>query len=338
MTQISAGKLDALLAAGTASTIFFLHGEEAHLRDHAERRIVAAYLDPSTRDFNFDQLRGSDVAAETLASMLGTPPLMAEHRVVVVRDAQGLSAKAREAVELAAASPPRGLVLVLSAQIPSGSKAKFYSTLQKLATSIEFSPVPAVDLPGWLVEHARDSHALELDLDAARALVTSVGGQLGILASEVGKLAAYLDGRSHATLADVRAVGGSIPRVDRFAWFDLVCEKRFAEALQDLPDLLGTETGVGVIIGLSSQMVRIGLGVAGGREGLERELKGYQRWMASKVATAARHWSATEVDIALEEMLRTDRLLKSAPLTDRQAIEELLLRLAERVGTRRRAA
>jgi DNA polymerase III delta subunit len=41
----------------------------------------------------------------------------------------------------------------------------------------------------------------------------------------------------------------------------------------------------------------------------------------------ARRWTLPEVDAALGELLRTDRLLKSASLTDKQAMEELLLRL-----------
>jgi DNA polymerase III delta subunit len=85
-------------------------------------------------------------------------------------------------------------------------------------------------------------------------------------------------------------------------------------------------------------VVRVGLALAGGREMLERELKGYQRWQANKIAAAAKLWTPDDVDLALAEMLRSDRLLKSASLTDRQAIEELLLRLAEGVRSRRNAA
>src|SRR5690606_31125498 len=92
---------------------YFLHGEEEHLREAAVQRVVDAALDPATRDFNFDQLRGDDVTPETLASILATPPMMADHRVVVVRDVQGLSPKAREVVESVASSPPAGLVLIL---------------------------------------------------------------------------------------------------------------------------------------------------------------------------------------------------------------------------------
>ena len=42
-----------------------------------------------------------------------------------------------------------------------------------------------------------------------------------MLASELDKLADYADGRAALTLDDVRAVGGYIPRVDRWGWFEL---------------------------------------------------------------------------------------------------------------------
>jgi DNA polymerase III delta subunit len=60
---------------------------------------------------------------------------------------------------------------------------------------------------------------------------------------------------------------------------------------------------------------------------LERELKPFQKWMARRLVPVARRWTLPEVDQALVELLRTDRLLKSASLSDRQAIEELLLRM-----------
>ena len=321
------------------AAVFFFHGDEDHLREEALDRVVAAYLDPSTRDFNFDQLRGSDVTAEALASLLATPPMMAEHRVLVVRDAQGLSNKAREAVEAAAASPPPGLVLILSATIPASSKARFYSAVQKMATSVEFAAVDVNDLPGWLVERAQEEHGLEMAPEAARALSSAIGSQLGVLSTELDKLASFVQDRREITLDDVRAVGGYIPRVDRWGWFDLIGERRIDEALRQLPALLESgENGVGLVIGIGGHLLRVGLAVAGGREALERQLKPYQRWLANRIEPQARRWSQDEVDDALGELLRTDRLLKTASLTDRQAMEELLLRLAERLSRRRSAA
>lgn len=339
MARLSYPRLLQLIERRPPGAVFFLHGDEDYLREEAVARVISAYLDPATRDFNHDQMRGSDVSAEQLASMLATPPMMAEYRVVLVRDAQGLSNRAREVVETVAATTPVGLILVLSAAIPQGSKAKFYANLQKSAVSVEFPAVDVMDLPGWLVNHARDTHGVELEIEAARALAAAIGSQLGVLASELEKLASYIDDASTITLEDVKAVGGYIPRVDRWAWFDLIGEKRFSEALRLLPTLLETgENGVGLVIGMTSQLLRIGLVAAGGREALERQLKPYQRWLASRVEPQARAWSPHEVDLALTELLRTDRLLKSTSLTDVQALEELLLRLQTRLQTARSAA
>jgi DNA polymerase III delta subunit len=52
--------------------------------------------------------------------------------------------------------------------------------------------------------------------------------------------------------------------------------------------------------------------------------------LAKRVATQARVWTAPAIDDALDDLLRADRLLKSAPLSDRQVLEELLLRMQNR--------
>lgn len=328
MPQISYDQLQRTLRERVAGGAFFFHGDEDFFREEAVGRVVGAYLDEATRDFNLDQLRGSDVDADSLASVVGTPPMMAEHRVVVVREAQGLSPKGREVVEATAAAPPPGLVLVVSASIPSGSKAKFYDELKKRAVSVEFAPLSQDDAPGWLMEEARASHGVELDADAARAIVSAMGVELGMLVSELKKLAAYAGDRQRLTLDDVRAVGGAIPRQDRWAWFDLIADRRFREALDALPVLLEQgENGVGLVIGMGGVMLKLGIACAGGQRALEAELKPFQRWMARRIVPQARKWTLPEVDSALAELLRTDRLLKSASLSDRQALEELLLRL-----------
>jgi DNA polymerase III subunit delta len=329
MPQLNLSRLLDRLRDGPPAAAIFLHGDEEFLREEATAEVLAIVLDPATRDFNLDQLRGSDTDPETLASTLATPPMMATYRVVLVREAQGLSPKAREAVEGFVAKPSPGAVLILSGTIPSGSKAKFYGTLKKQALSVELAALDAGDLPGWVVTRGREVHRMEVQMDAARAIAAAIGPQLGILSRELEKVAAYVGDRNTVTVDDVRAVGGYIPRVDRWEWFDSVGDRRFSEAVSKLPDLLDSgESGVGLVIGLGSHLLKVGLLAGGGREALERHLRPHQRWLANRLHPQARKWTPEGVDRALEELLRTDRLLKSASLSDRQAMEELLLRLA----------
>jgi DNA polymerase-3 subunit delta len=231
-------------------------------------------------------------------------------------------------VEAALATPPAGTILVLAGVIPSASKARFYDERKKRAVSTEFAPLDPNDAPGWMMEYARETHGADLDADAARAVVAAIGPDLGTLRSELAKLVAYAGDRKRITVDDVRAVGGSIPRQDRWAWFDLIGDRKFREALASLPTLLEAgENGVGLVIGMGGQLLKVGIVCAGGQAALERELKPFQRWMAKRIVPQARRWTLPEVDAALGELLRADRLLKSASLSDRQAMEELLLRL-----------
>lgn len=317
--------------------VFFLHGEDAFRREEGLRTLVDAHVDPGVRDFNLDQLRGGDVDVDALASILATPPMMADWRVVVIRDAEPLagSSRARSLLLETAGSPPQGLAFVISADI-SGSKAKLWRELKKVTRSVGYTPVALEDVPGWLVARAREGLGMDLEEGAARALAQAVGADLGVLQQELAKLREYVEGDRPVTRDDVSAVGTVLPAQDRWAWFDLVAERRFDEAARTLPVLLGQsgESGVGVTLGLGTMLLRLGVVVDEGPRALEKLLPPYQNWVAGKLGRSARDWTAEDVDEALRGLLRVDRLLKSSPLPEDLVLEEWLLGLE----TRRREA
>ena len=320
------------LKSGKLGGTYFLFGEEEHLREEAATLIVDAHLDPATRDFNFDQLRGTDVTPETLASVAATPPMMAEWRVVVVRDTQALAANARSRslVEDLLSRRYPGLALVFMAAVPEKVKGQIYDRLKREAVSVAFPPLAPSDLPGWLISRAR-ADGYELDLDAARAMGGAIGSELGILIQELRKLYELARATKHITIENVRAAVGGIPRQDRWEWFDMLGERRFSEARVALPILLDSgETGVGLVIGIGTHFLRLGVLASGGERALENALPAHQRWLANRLSRQAKKWRAPDLDQALDDLLRADRLLKSTNLGDHAILEELILRLHAR--------
>jgi len=311
----------------------YLHGEDLFRKEEAVRALIDVHLDPATRDFNLDQLGGTEVDAETLASIMATPPMMAEWRVVVVRDVEALASgkHAREALLSVVKDPPPGLALILSCTVPQGSKAKFYRELAKTAQSVEFSAFSEADVPGWLMERARETHGVEIEVSAAQALAGAIGTNLGVLNRELEKLSQFVGDRATIAVADVEAAGTKLPSQDRWRWFDLVSERRFEEAVATLGVLLAQgETGVGLVIGLTTQFLRLGVASEEGPRGLEAALPPHQKWLASRVASQAKKWPAGEIETALEGLLRADRLLKASPHTDLHFLEEWLLGMMTR--------
>ncbi len=315
---------------------FYLHGDDEWMKGEVARRLVDLHLDPATSDFNLDRLRGGDVDVEQLASVLGTPPMMAEYRVVLLTEVEAFSnsKRARKVLFDVVDAPPPGLALVMLGTKPSGSRAKYYGQLEKAARSARFDPLSDDDVPGWLMERARERLGVDMDPDAARALGHAVGPNLGMLVQELDKLAGFVEAGSPITRAAVEAAGTFLPVQDRWAWFDLVGERRFDAALETLPVLMSQgESGVGLVIGLSNHLLRLAVLRLAGPAALERALPPHQRWLANRLKGQARTWSPASLRASIAGLRRADRLLKSAPLDDRAIVEEwLLARLAEGLG------
>lgn len=309
---------------------FYLHGEDQFRKEEAVRGLIAAHLDPATKDFNLDPLRGTDLDAETLGSVLATPPMMAEWRVVVLREVEGLasSKKARDELLAVVADPPPGLAFIISCTVPAGSKAKFYRELMKLSQSVEFKTMTDADVPGWIMSRARDTHGLEFDVGAAQALGAAIGSNLGVLVQELEKLTDFVGDRKRVTLEDVDAAGTRLPSQDRWRWFDLVGDRRFDEARASLGVLFGQgESGVGLVIGLTTHLLRLGVAAEQGARGLEDSLPPHQKWLARRVVSQAKRWTPDGIDHALSGLLQVDRLLKASPHTDEHFVETWLLGL-----------
>ncbi len=322
-----------VLPQGSPGGVFFLYGDDEHRKGEAVKALVDAHLDQGTRDFNLDVLVASEVNVEDLARILATPPMMAERRVVVVRGAEAFAgaARSRDLILGLVENPMPDLALILSALIPERSKAKFYRTLIKRAQSVEFAMISQDDVPGWLMEEAVTRFGATMEPDAARALGQAIGADLGILSRELEKLTAVAGDEERITLAHVRSAGTALPKQDRWKWFDLVGARRFREAVTGLRVLLNQgETGVGLAVGLSTHLLRIGLVVEGGPGAVEDVLPPHQRWLSGQIDAQARGWTTDTIRLAVLGLLRVDRLLKASSLSDEHHLEEWLLTLMSR--------
>jgi len=322
-----------VLAQGSPGGVFFLYGDDEHGKGEALKALVDAHLDQETRDFNLDVVQASEVSVEDLARILATPPMMAERRVVVVRGAEAFAgvARSRDLILGLVENSTPDLALILSARIPERSKAKFYQTLIKRAQSVEFAMISQDDVPGWLMEESATRFGVTMEPDAARALGQAIGPDLGILSQELEKLTAVAGGEQRITLEHVLAAGTVLPKQDRWKWFDLVGARCFREAVTGLPVLLNQgETGVGLTVGLSTHLLRIGLTVESGPRAVEAVLPPHQRWLSRKIETQARGWSADAIRSAVLGLLRVDHLLKASALSDEHHLEEWLLTLMSR--------
>jgi len=314
---------------------YYLYGEDEFLKGEAVRELIEAAVDPATRDFNLDIRDGATLDGGALGSLLGTPPMMAERRVVVVRDAPALKKDARAALDRYLAAPSPDVVLVLVA--PAGEKGKPDRTLGAKVSLVEFELLTGDRVARWIV-HQAGVLGTRIAPGAAELLLQAVGNDLPVLASELEKLASFA-GEGEITEHAVAAVVGVRRGETLGDLLDRVAARDAAGALALLPHILEQPkvSGVPVVMALTTQMLAIAWGSAvKGRAdyfGLLRETGSVftgRSWNEATAAwqRAAGSWRADDIDHALDALLATDIALKETRgTTDAQMMTTLVLSL-----------
>jgi DNA polymerase-3 subunit delta len=328
---------------------YYFHGDDEYLKDEMIRQIIDAVVDPATRDFNFDIRRGSEVDAETLLSLLSTPPMLAERRLVIVRDVQSLKKDARAALERYLAAPAPDVVALLVA--PMGVKPD--AVLVEHAAAVEFEPLTGDRVPKWVAHHVTTVLKSTITPAAVDLLISAVGNDLPQLAAELDKLASYTNGGAIDEDAVSAIVG--VRRGETLGDFlDRVLAHDAPGALAMIDHVLAQPkvTAVTVVMALTTQSLALAWARAARDRGfpsvgIERELFNLLKegnaypgrpWgeAVSAWGRALSGWTMTELELAIDALLAADFALKEARLSsDEQMLASLVLTLC---GAPRRAA
>src|SRR4051812_7607709 len=143
------------------------------------------------------RFEGKSTSLADVFDELRTLPFFSKRRIVLVDDADPFVTRYRRELEAHAASPGgsgtgggSGILILVLKSWPSNTK--LYKLVEASGLAIDCSSPGEKDLVPWLTQLAASKHRAHLDLDAARLLVELVGAEVGILASEVEKLAVYV--------------------------------------------------------------------------------------------------------------------------------------------------
>jgi DNA polymerase-3 subunit delta len=321
---------------------YYIWGEDDYQKDDAVRQLVDAALDPGSKDFNLDTRRSSELDAEALGVLLSTPPMMAERRVIVLRDVGGLKKDARKVLEEYLKRPAVDLLLLMTAA--AGSKAD--TLLTASSTSLQFDPLTGDRIPRWIAHRAGEL-GVTINQSAAELLQAAVGSDLHQLSGELDKLASYIEGHGEEISEEAVAAVVGVRRGETQAdLLDAVAERNAPLALGLISHVLTQPktTGVSIVMALSTQMLAISWGRARLDEGLSRSRLSQEyfdllkqtgaftgRPWGSATAVwvrAAERWTRESLDRALDSLLEADVALKESRVsTEEQLLATVVLSL-----------
>jgi DNA polymerase-3 subunit delta len=328
------------LKKGRFDGAYYICGEDEFRKEDATKRLVAAGIEPAMRDFNTEARRGSEFDAKSLDAALSALPMLADRRIVIIRDASTLKKDARKVLEKYLEKPSPD-VMVLIVETAGGKTDKDLTTR---STPLEFSSLSADRIPAWIRDHVTTQLGMKITPEAIELLQSAVGTDLHQLVAELDKLASYAHGRDIEE-RDVSAIVG-VKRGETMADFlDQVAQRNAGRALELLPHVLAQPktSAVQLVMALATQTIALAWGKARIDEGLspgrlQGEYFGFLKqagsaftgrsWGSAAQAWAqwVNRWDHGSLDGALRALLEADIALKETKFSsDEQIVATLIL-------------
>jgi DNA polymerase-3 subunit delta len=341
------GTFTKAIEAGKFAPAYYFLGAENVLKDEATAAILDKVLDPGLRDFNLDIRSAQQLEPEDVLSLCTTLPMMAERRVVVVKDVEAWKRKTRgkKAVLQYLEKPIPETVLVL-VQGP-GSEAKDDKPdvdLAKHTYTVAFAELTVEEATRWVDREAK-AMGIAFAPGAEQHLLKTVGTDLGALRSELQKLYG-LASEGPVTLQRLGDLVGVRYGETPYDWRNAVMLGDTATALRLTPVVL-SQTGVSGVR-LAQLLGTALVATAATRAHYDRKVRGRQLnaavWDLVKTARPAglgqwgeevenfcrwaERWTQPRLRAALKATLDADRSSKSTTITDETGIiQELVLRV-----------
>lgn len=198
------------LKAKKYAPVYVLMGDESYYIDRITDYIADNVLDPDDRDFNQTVVFGADTTAAQVVDMAkGYPVMPAAHRVVIVKEAQGL--KSLDALERYFEKPLASTVLVIAYKNGTiDRRKKVVGKAEAVGVVFESKKKRDYELPAFIEAYLKKNH-VTIDTKSTAMIAEHIGADLSRLISELDKVMISLPDDDRRVTPDVveREIGVS---------------------------------------------------------------------------------------------------------------------------------
>lgn len=217
--------------------VYYLSGDESFFIDLLQEEFEKIVPDEQ-KDFNFDLIYGADSSPGQVLGIARSYPMMAEKRVVIVRDFRKLAENTDDGelgdFEAYFKQPnPSAILCLIDKKLPDGRSAigKFLKGTSPHHESYTFDTLPEHKIPDWVADWTRHSHQRQIDAGAAQILGQLTGPDLKLLSTEIEKLCTFVDTDEIINIEHVKKITGSYRDYTVFELKDALINRNLDQAL-----------------------------------------------------------------------------------------------------------
>ncbi|MDD4972151.1 MAG: DNA polymerase III subunit delta [Paludibacter sp.] len=171
---------------GNLKPVYFLMGEESYYIDLITDYMLSLLLTDSEKEFDLNVIYGKDVAIRDVIGLARQYPMIARHRVVLLKEAQDV--KNMEDLSLYLQKPMPSTILIINYKNGSiDRRKKVAGDVEKTAVLYESKKLYDNELPGWIMSYVK-TKGFGMDDRTAELLADYLGSDLGRIVGELDKL------------------------------------------------------------------------------------------------------------------------------------------------------
>jgi DNA polymerase-3 subunit delta len=315
------------------------YGDDLFLRRQVLVQLRHAVLGDDEGDMSLTSFDGSSAEFRDVVEELDTIAMFGPRRLVVVDEADPFVTRYRESLEGYVAKPGRSGVLLLDVKSWPAT-TRLYKAIDAQGLAVDCSSPVAAKLTRWLSDWAKQTHKVQLSLNAAEMLAELVEPELGLLDQELAKLALLTSEDKKITPELIQKYVGGWRAKTTWNMLDLALDGNVPEALRQIDRLLASgEVPIGLLGQISSSLRRLAAATrlilraeATGRKlavGQALQEAGVKPFVMQKAERQLRRLGRQRGSQLYRWLLETDLDLKGASqMPPRLVLERLIVRLA----------
>ena len=203
----------AAVQEGNVKPLYFVYGEEQLLADKFQSLLMASSLSEAEKSFNLDILYGAEVTAQQAIATCNAFPVMAERRVVIVRDFEKMSDNKLFAA-YAERPNPQAVVALVCRNKPNLTHNP-YRALKTKAVAVALAPPKPRSMGAWIKDEL-SARGKTIDPQAQQILKDFVGTDLTAATTELDKLVTFVGDKKKIAVQDVLTAAGQTREINVF--------------------------------------------------------------------------------------------------------------------------
>ena len=172
---------------GNVAPVYLIGGIEPYFVDEIVQAIEKDILDEGERSFNMDIFYGMESDPVSILSIAKQYPMMAERRIVIIKEAQKLKNLNEYDQYLLNPVETTTFLIVMKGKNFDLRKKAYNPKKNPHAVLFNSTKIPDYKLPPWIIDYCK-REGYKIDALSAQILTDHLGNEISKLVNELGKL------------------------------------------------------------------------------------------------------------------------------------------------------